>query len=72
IGSSHFDIDPIFGLDYVRTCASVPSELLNARKAWANEAAYDEQANKLARLFHDNFAKFSNVSQAIQNAGPRV
>jgi phosphoenolpyruvate carboxykinase (ATP) len=50
----------------------VPSELLNARRAWANEAAYDEQARKLAGLFRTNFAKFANVSEAIQNAGPRV
>jgi phosphoenolpyruvate carboxykinase (ATP) len=72
LSSKEMEIDPIFGLEYVKTCNSVPSELLNARRAWANEAAYDEQARKLAGLFRTNFAKFANVSEAIQNAGPRV
>lgn len=72
LNSKEMDIDPIFGLQYVKSCNSVPSELLNPRSSWANEASYDEQALHLAKLFRDNFAKFSGVSAEIKAAGPRV
>ena len=44
----------------------VPSEVLNPRNAWANKAAYDEQARKLSQLFFDNFKRFeAHVSEAV-------
>ena len=36
----------------------MPAEVLKPRNTWANGAAYDAQAAKLARMFADNFKTF--------------
>ena len=64
-------VDPIFGLDFPRTCPGVPPEILDPRRAWSNPADYDVQAVRLAQRFVSNFARFQNVEPAIREAGPR-
>jgi len=51
--------DPFFGLSVPTACPNVPVEILNPKNTWADPAAYDEAANKLAQLFADNEAKFN-------------
>ena len=64
--------DPIFGIAVPMTCPDVPPEVLNARNTWADKAAYDAQARKLAGMFADNFQTFEkDVSQDVRDAGPR-
>ena len=64
--------DPIFGLAVPTAIAGVPSEVLDARGTWADGAAYDAQARKLAGMFRENFARFGDaVSPAIAGAGPK-
>ena len=46
--------------------------MLDARGMWADKAAYDEAANKLAQMFADNFSsKYPNMPAEIVNAGPK-
>ena len=52
------DIDPVFGLQIPRNCRDVPSEMLQPRLAWKDEASYEEQARKLAARFQQNYKLF--------------
>jgi phosphoenolpyruvate carboxykinase (ATP) len=64
-------VDPIFGLPAVQTCPGVPSTLLDPRNGWGNAAAYDEEANRLAGLFRNEFKQYAgHVSEAVRKAGP--
>ena len=63
--------DPIFGVHVPTSCPNVPSELLVPKQVWPDAAAYEATAQKLASLFHDNFAQYADVaSDAICAAGP--
>jgi phosphoenolpyruvate carboxykinase (ATP) len=45
--------DPVFGVDVPTSCPDVPAEVLTARNSWADKAAYDAAATKLAELFRE-------------------
>lgn len=63
----------VFGLNYPSTCPNVPDEVLDAREMWADKSAYDEQANKLAKSFIQNFKKFEDYADdEIIGGGPKV
>ena len=63
--------DPVFGLAVPERVAGVPEELLTPRRTWADPAAFDERAGRLAGMFRDNFAQFADgVSAAVADAGP--
>jgi len=65
------ETNPIFGLSVPVEIEGVPSKVLNPRSTWADAAAYDAQAKKLAGMFRQNFDKFGSVDAAIKNAGPK-
>jgi len=68
-----YDRDPLFNLDVPSTCPDVPKDVLKPRNTWENGAAYDEQANKLAKMFAENFKAFEGgVTAAVKAAGPRA
>jgi phosphoenolpyruvate carboxykinase (ATP) len=65
--------DPIFGLQVPTAIPGVPAEVLDARGAWKDGAAYDAQARKLAEMFAKNIEKFGDrVSATIRAAGPKA
>ncbi|MDF1505366.1 phosphoenolpyruvate carboxykinase (ATP) [Roseisolibacter sp. H3M3-2] len=64
--------DPVFGLAVPTAIPGVPSEVLDARGTWADAAAYDAQARKLAQMFRTNIEKFgAAVGAEIKQAGPK-
>ncbi len=64
-------VDPIFRLAVPAEIPNIPGRVLRQRETWKDGAAYDEQARKLAHMFHENFSRFeSYVSDAVKRAGP--
>ena len=61
---------PVFNLDVPTRCPGVPEGLLEPRATWADGAAYDAQAERLAAMFRENFKQY-NVPEAVRAAGPR-
>ncbi|MGD8322092.1 MAG: phosphoenolpyruvate carboxykinase (ATP), partial [Gemmatimonadota bacterium] len=63
---------PVFGVHVPKQVHGVPSEILDPRNTWEDKDAYDAQAEKLARMFKDNFAQFADqVSDEVKAAGPK-
>jgi phosphoenolpyruvate carboxykinase (ATP) len=66
-----YEKDRLFNLDVPLACPEVPADVLHPRNTWADKAAYDQQAQKLARMFADNFENFAaQVSDDVRGAGP--
>jgi phosphoenolpyruvate carboxykinase (ATP) len=66
-------IDPVFGFAVPASCPEVPSEMLMPRNTWADKAAYDEKAKKVAQLFRDNFKKYeAQASAEVRAGGPKL
>lgn len=64
---------PVFNLEMPTSCPQVPSEVLDPRSTWADTAAYDAQARKLATMFVENFKTFeADVARAVVDAGPKL
>ncbi|WP_293914805.1 MULTISPECIES: phosphoenolpyruvate carboxykinase (ATP) [unclassified Sphingobacterium] len=68
---SDFNKHELFGLRYPVSCYGIPDDILNAKKLWKNDEAYDLQAAKLATLFMSNMNKYG-VSEDILKGGPQV
>ena len=69
--SIEFKHHDVFNVDYPVKCPNVPDEMLDARGMWADKAAYDEQADKLAAMFQKNFQeKYPFMDPEIIAAGP--
>jgi phosphoenolpyruvate carboxykinase (ATP) len=65
--------DPIFNVEVPTSVPGVPSEVLDPRATWPDAAAYDRQAQKLARMFVENFAAYAErVPASVGAAGPSV
>lgn len=62
---------PIFKLMMPVSCPDVPNAILNPIGTWKNEDEYEEVANRLAKLFVDNFKKYEeSAGTDIQAAAP--
>ena len=65
--------DPVFGVQVPTHVPGVPSDVLNPRGTWKDPEAYDRQASKLAKLFHENFKQFEDrVSEGVREAAPKA
>ncbi len=66
LGKAAMRPEPVFGF-------LVPAEILDPRITWSRPSGYDEQAKKLAVLFHKNFVQFKDQSyKNVLEAGPRL
>lgn len=60
LSQATFVNEPFFGLAIPTECPGVPSDILNPRMTWADQNAYDVQAQKLANMFSENAKKFAD------------
>ncbi|MSP90376.1 MAG: phosphoenolpyruvate carboxykinase (ATP) [Myxococcales bacterium] len=68
-----FRKDPRFGFEVPTACPGVPAEVLDARATWTDKDAYDRCADKLARMFGENFQQFAGgCSDAVNSAAPQA
>jgi phosphoenolpyruvate carboxykinase (ATP) len=66
-----YEVDPIFNLEVPTSCPGVPVEVLKPRNTWRDQAAYDQQARQLARMFIENFKAYEDeVEPEVRGAGP--
>lgn len=74
-GSLHgvkFVKDARFGFDVPTECPGVPADVLHPRNTWADKDAFDRTADKLARMFHENFKQFADgCSPEVNAAAPK-
>jgi phosphoenolpyruvate carboxykinase (ATP) len=64
---------PVFNIEMPTSCLDVPAAVLDPRGTWADKAAYDQQAARLAKMFVENFKSFeADVAPAVKDAGPRI
>jgi phosphoenolpyruvate carboxykinase (ATP) len=66
-----FSKDPVFGFEVPTKVPDVPAEVLLPRGTWADPAAYDAQAKRLAAMFRENFEQYrAEVPASVAGVGP--
>lgn len=71
IEEGSFRHDDTFNLDVPETCPGVPATVLNPRETWADGAAYDATAAKLASMFEENCERrHPTMDPKVRAAGP--
>jgi phosphoenolpyruvate carboxykinase (ATP) len=64
---------PVFNVEVPASVPGVPESVLDPRGTWADKAAYDQQAAKLARMFVENFkTNFADADASVAAAGPKI
>ena len=58
LAAGDFRKDPNFGFEVPVSCPGVAEVLLDPRRTWDDQEAYDAQAAKLVEMFSDNFAQY--------------
>lgn len=68
---AEYRTDANFGFAVPVSVPGVDAKILDPRSTWADGAAYDQQAAKLADMFRENFTKFENkVDLEVLDAAP--
>jgi phosphoenolpyruvate carboxykinase (ATP) len=71
LNDGEFRTDDNFGFEVPMSVAGVDSNILNPRSTWSDPNAYDETAQKLVKLFINNFEQFAeHVDQNVREAAP--
>jgi|UniRef100_A0A7S2UVQ5 ATP-dependent phosphoenolpyruvate carboxykinase len=73
INGASFVKDDLFGFEYPTALPGVPDGVLTPKETWADKAAYDETAKKLANMFVDNYKKYQKPGMTDYSVyGPQV
>ena len=68
-----FTTDPVFGLAVPASVPDVPAAVLQPRGTWADAAAYDATAQRIAGMFVENYRQFADaLGPEVAAAGPQA
>ena len=71
LNDAEFRKDPNFGFEVPVAVSGVDAAILDPRSTWADKDEYDQTAQKLVKLFVDNFAEFeAHVDEGVRQAAP--
>jgi phosphoenolpyruvate carboxykinase (ATP) len=71
LAECEFEPHPVFKVLVPRRCRSIGADVLDPRATWADPAAYDASARKLAGMFVENFEQYAaHASPEVIAAGP--
>ena len=77
LNDAEFRVDPNFGFEVPVSVAKldelgIDDTILDPRETWADPEEYDATAQKLMKLFIDNFAQFeAHVDEGVRQAAPQ-
>lgn len=70
LDQASFFKEEAFGLEIPREVEGVPAEMLQPKLSWKDGKAYDSTAQKLAKLFRENFRTYEDqASESLKSAG---
>ena len=73
LNSALFRTDETFGFQVPVAVPGVDDSVLDPRGTWADKDSYDSQAEKLAKMFVENFKVYeAYVDEAVKAAAPRI
>ncbi len=72
INKSEFETTKVFKLSIPKTLDGVDTAVLNPRKCWSDETAFNTQALKLAKMYIENFKKYSDGKFDYTAYGPKI
>jgi len=73
INDAEFETDPLFGFEVPKTLNGIDSALLDPKSTWADPDKFDETAEKLARMYIDNFKKYQGQGSVdYTQFGPKL
>ena len=73
LATANYERDPLFGFDVPLRVEGLEPRHLRQKNTWRDGVAYEAQAQKLAKMFAENFKRYQGlVEPSLQEAGPRV
>ena len=69
-----FEKYPAFGFEVPKALSGVDGKVLGVRETWADESEYEKTLHNLAKMFQDNFKKYTDTKEgeALVAAGPQL
>jgi phosphoenolpyruvate carboxykinase (ATP) len=74
INDSEFETIEVFNLQVPKELEGVDSNILNPKNTWEDKEAYDKTRDKLAKMFVENFKKYTKngAEYDYSSAGPKL
>ncbi|KAJ9210102.1 hypothetical protein DTO166G4_8292 [Paecilomyces variotii] len=71
LANVEYETYEVFNLHVPKSCPGVPSELLNPKRSWVATTSFEDEVNKLGKLFNENFKKYeSEATKEVLAAAP--